>query len=81
MPCRARCQTGLSLSADGTLSGIPRKAGTFTYTVVETNLFGAATKKFTQTILPWFDVNADGYAISRSLRPGRTWAASSTPGR
>ncbi len=62
--------TGLTLSADGTLSGIPRKAGTFTYTVSETNLFGVATKKFTQTILPWFDVNADGYPDLPVAAPG-----------
>lgn len=61
---------GLTLSADGTLSGIPRTAGTFTYTVSETNLFGVATEKVTQTILPWFDVNADGYADLPVGAPG-----------
>lgn len=46
----------------GTLSGVPREVGTFRFTVVATNMFGAASREFSVRVGPTgeFDVNRDG---------------------
>jgi hypothetical protein len=44
--------TGLTLAANGTLSGTPTAAGTFNFTVRVTNGAGSGTKAFALTIAP-----------------------------
>ena len=43
---------GLSLSADGTISGKPTTANTYTFTVTATNASGSASKEYTLYIKP-----------------------------
>ena len=62
--------TGLTLATtpadsdrtEGTLSGIPRSAGTFTFTLSATNMFGVTSSEITLEIGPTdaFDANKDG---------------------
>ena len=62
--------TGLTLATtpsggdrtEGTLSGVPRAVGTFTFTVSATNMFGVTSSDVTLEIGPTngFDVNGDG---------------------
>ena len=41
---------GLSLSSDGTLTGIPRQLGSYKFTIVASNIFGTDAASFTLTI-------------------------------
>ena len=53
---------GLSLGTDGTISGKPTTAGTYTFTVTATNASGSDSKEFTLTIsepAPIYTISAD----------------------
>jgi len=57
-----RLPAGVTLAADGTLSGIPRTLGRFPLQVSVANIFGTDTAKFVLDVRPspGFDVNGDG---------------------
>ena len=57
---------GLSLSADGTISGKPTTANTYTFTVTATNASGSDSKQFSLTIDPKQTVSVTGVTLDQA---------------
>ena len=72
---------GLTLSADGQLTGVPTAAGTAAFEVTATNGYGAVSRSFTTTVSPGATTTSvESSAPSALLRTSLSWTATVTGG-
>ena len=68
---------GLTLGADGKISGTPATAGTYTFRVIASNTAGASARDLTITVEPY---SAPTYTITFNPNGGKVTPASGTTG-